>query len=360
MMYGREAKLPIDFAVPSGPKTSKPNSTTDFARQLQQLQQVKQEVEEIATKNLAKAQEQQKRNFDKSGVAPAMKVGQTVLLKNSRKLTCKGGKLQKSWSKPHVIAEVLPKGRYVIDRLKKTYNRSCLKEYFDPQQCFQYGEESSIPIPGKATQPCAPISIPSKGTEQKIEDITNFKPAKRATRAASWNKKLMIHIIDHADLVGGRPTSDAIINAAQQLLKTVDPLIEGLQPTVLSQSLAFRPFDRASIISGNARHIQIHHTGGFHWVVTAKKSMSKPNEIELYDSLLSKPSIDLELQLGQIYGCLTSAVSGPPQFKSLVIAAQPVHQQGASLDCGVFAVAYATDLVFSIDPLSSRYDVATM
>ena len=128
-----------------------------------------------------------------------------------------------SWSTPHVIAEVFPKGRYVIDGLKKTYNRSCLKEYFDPQQCFQYSEESSIPIPGKATQPCAPISIPSKGTEQKIEAITNSKPAKRAMRAAYWNKKLMIHIID-ADIVGGRPISDAIMNAAQQLLKNCEPI----------------------------------------------------------------------------------------------------------------------------------------
>ena len=54
-----------------------------------------------------------------------------------------------------------------------------------------------------------------------VDDIIDCRPAKRSTRATYWNQNLMIHSIDHADLVGGRPISDAIVNAAQQLLQIV-------------------------------------------------------------------------------------------------------------------------------------------
>ena len=96
LMYGREARLHIDLAVPSTP-TAVP-SADDFNMKLQHLQQAKAEVMEIAGRNLAKSQERQKKNFDLRHSAPAMEVGQCVVVKNSRKLTRKGGKLEKSWS----------------------------------------------------------------------------------------------------------------------------------------------------------------------------------------------------------------------------------------------------------------------
>ena len=88
--------------------------------------------------------------------------------------------------------------------------------------------------------------------------------------------------------------------------------------------------------------------------------MQEPNVVELHDSMLSTPSTDLQLQIAKVYGCLTKCVNGPPNFGSLMIAAQPVHQQGATLDCGVFAIAFATDLEFELKSSTSWYDVTAM
>ena len=93
LMYGREARLPIDLAVPNTP-TAVP-SADDFNMKLQHLQQAKAEVREIAGRNLAKSQERQKKNFDLRHSAPTMEVGQRAVVKNSRKLTRKGGKAGK-------------------------------------------------------------------------------------------------------------------------------------------------------------------------------------------------------------------------------------------------------------------------
>ena len=44
----------------------------------------------------------------------------------------------------------------------------------------------------------------------------------------------------------------------------------------------------------------------------------------------------------------------------LAIAAQPVPQQGPTIDCGLSAIALTTDPAFSIDPSARQCDVTAM
>ena len=112
LMYWRETRLPIDLAVISRPEATRQYPATNSSEsRLQHLQRMKAEVKDIAEKNITKAQNRQKRGFDKGHSAPTMHVGQCNIVKNNRKLTRKGGKLEKTWSNRHIINEVLPKGR---------------------------------------------------------------------------------------------------------------------------------------------------------------------------------------------------------------------------------------------------------
>ena len=45
-------------------------------------------------------------------------------------------------------------------------------------------------------------------------------------------------------------------------------------------------------------------------------------------------------------------------FKKLVVI--PVQQQNNGCDCGVFAIVYATYLVYTKDPLTAEYDIQKM
>ena len=68
----------------------------------------------------------------------------------------------------------------------------------------------------------------------------------------------------------------------------------------------------------------------------------------LYDSLVSKKlKLDVEQQI--------SAYSAW-QGKELYVDALSVQQQNNGVDCGVFAIAFATSLAFGKDPTETIYD----
>ena len=93
LMYGWEARLPIDLAMISRPGVIHAYpATNSFESKLQHFQRMKEEVKEIAEKNITKAQNRQKSSFDKRHSALTMHIGQRVIVKNNRKLTRKGGK----------------------------------------------------------------------------------------------------------------------------------------------------------------------------------------------------------------------------------------------------------------------------
>ena len=129
-----------------------------------------------------------------------------------------------------------------------------------------------------------------------------------------------------------------IIHMAQVLLHEAKPSIEGFQRPTLGPA---RNFDVVS-----AEFIQLLHTGNDHWVCISSIGCV-PGYVNLYDSLFHDIiSEEVEDQTNDLLG------------GSLVgLNFVPVQQQSNGSDCGVFAIAFATCLVFETDPRQVTFDV---
>ena len=102
-------------------------------------------------------------------------------------------------------------------------------------------------------------------------------------------------------------------------------------------------------VQGNGS-IQIHHNGINHWLT----STCRKGVVKVYDSLwMTNISPSVLLQLGAKYR--EKARRG-----SLDVDICHVEHQRGSSDCGLYAVAYATDLANGIDPLKMSYSSEEM
>ena len=125
----------------------------------------------------------------------------------------------------------------------------------------------------------------------------------------------------------------SIIHQAQIYLKQLNPNIEGFQRPTLGPIRAF------DIISGE--FIQILNTGGNHWVCLSSIGCSS-GHVNLYDSFFHDVVCDdIEEQARSLLG---------QDFRGINVV--PIQQQLNGSDCGIFAIAFATSLVFMQDPLS--------
>lgn len=123
---------------------------------------------------------------------------------------------------------------------------------------------------------------------------------------------------------------NTVIQQAQVLLKRVNPKIEGFQRTSLG------PYCNFDKVCGD--FVQILHTGGNHWVCVSSIGCDK-GLVNLYDTLFYDVILDdLEQQVQNLVG---------GDFKELSVV--PVQQQSNGSDCGVFAIAFATWLVYTFD-----------
>ena len=108
--------------------------------------------------------------------------------------------------------------------------------------------------------------------------------------------------------------TDVHITVANQMLKQQFPSIRGLQSTLPGQDISFQPVDPP--------FTQIL---GLHWVTV---EACHDSFVRVYDSL---------------YPAVSSSVQEKTQY-----------QQGGT-DCGLFAIAYATDLCYGNNPAAYRY-----
>ena len=133
----------------------------------------------------------------------------------------------------------------------------------------------------------------------------------------------------------------SIIHQAQIYLKQLNPNIEGFQRPTLGPIRAF------DIISGE--FIQILNTGGNHWVCLSSIGCSS-GHVNLYDSFFHDVVCDdIEEQARSLLG---------QDFRGINVV--PIQQQLNGSDCGIFAIAFATSLVFVQDPLSIQFDIPKM
>ena len=130
------------------------------------------------------------------------------------------------------------------------------------------------------------------------------------------------------------------IQAASAMLKKQFALTVGFQSPVLGQTLSF-DICKESVI-------QILNIQGNHWCTIAGTSDSVVN---IYDSLLTYLPEDAKMQIA---GIMCS------QKATIECKLHKVQNQQGTSDCGLFAIAFATDLAYGNEPASAKYDQAKL
>ena len=101
----------------------------------------------------------------------------------------------------------------------------------------------------------------------------------------------------------------------------------------------------ASILTfSSVQTIHIHHNGKGHFVFSSFST----NKVKIYNSLNTKPTTELFEQITTLY----SFDSIIPKILQVTLPAC----QSVSVDCGLFAVAYVTDLAIGKNPVELIYD----
>ena len=124
-------------------------------------------VRDVAKKNIEKAQQTQKKYYDKRHASCLWEIGDKVLVINSRRLGRKGDKLAKRLNGPYKIAEVLPKGAYKLDGLKTIINSRRLVAYVDEAQTGT--KEAAPKETERETQPHPQSNLPHKSLSTKTK-----------------------------------------------------------------------------------------------------------------------------------------------------------------------------------------------
>ena len=184
-------------------------------------------------------------------------------------------------------------------------------------------------------------AVPRREESEDDVAITGYVEASGPTK----KKRKLCFSKEEEDVIDQREMlSDESINVAQNLLSSQFPEIKGLQDTVLGK---LQEFD---VINKDKSYIQILHAGSLHWVCVANTLPQKTdNEIHyLYDSLKKKHiSRDVLNQISSF-----SFHDGP----QLIIHSAAVQQQDNGVDCGLYAIAFATSLAYGENPEEELFD----
>ena len=173
----------------------------------------------------------------------------------------------------------------------------------------------------------------------------SIAPSPNPLELQTWIVHFGLSEADKQILVSGGWLNANIIGAASILLKNKFPDQNGLEDTCFL-SYCYK-WD-----SNSESFIQILFVCGNHWVCVSNKICAS-NSVEYFDSFVTVPEDkgDIACQISSI------VVTDNPTFDINVVN---VHQQEGSDNCGLYALAYAFDLCFGIDPFESKYKQEAM
>ena len=138
--------------------------------------------------------------------------------------------------------------------------------------------------------------------------------------------------------VGCKWLNDEDINKVMELIKKQFPLLEGLHNCLIGHS--YRSFPKT-----DGAFIQILHINGNHWITVQHEPQS--GFVHVYDSMYSSTSFDAKRQIAALLRM---------KDRQIELKIQPVQYQKGCTDCGVFAVAFATDLAHGCNPSEHQYN----
>ena len=140
-------------------------------------------------------------------------------------------------------------------------------------------------------------------------------------------KDITLVVNDKFTIESSERLQDQHLNFGQRLLKESFPDMHGLRLTLLQDKSHTHPVSNA---------VQILFVRGNHWITVHTKEKGKV--VHVYDSLYSTVDPTTARTIQTTFHC--SMVN---------IRLEPCQKQKGSVDCGLFALAYATSIVFGED-----------
>ena len=129
LVFGRKVRGPMEILRAYWGKEEQGEDVKEVYQYVVELKQRLQQTCDIAQEELLRAQEVQKRHYDRSARTKALEVGQKVLLL----LPTKANKLLLQWRGPYVVTEKTSPVNYIIQMgsKRKTYHVNMLKPYIE-------------------------------------------------------------------------------------------------------------------------------------------------------------------------------------------------------------------------------------
>ena len=204
-----------------------------------------------------------------------------------------------------------------------------------------------LPAALTAVTAAAPSCIPSSTASPIIIDDNSLDPR-------SWVKlancspddpgyKLVLHLESKAGILNKNYwLADSEIHAGQLLLKKDFQYVDGLHDPAIKGSL---------VVPATSEFVKILNTGS-HWVCLSTISTTPGTGMfKIFDSIYQKPnSIAIE------HACRMLMYSG----SKVTFINEKVQRQVGANDCGLFSLAFASDLCHGLDPVHLRYDQGSM
>ena len=173
---------------------------------------------------------------------------------------------------------------------------------------------------------------------KKLKQLSYRLP--NANSSNSWIPDLKLTQQERDFIINGEQLCDRIIDASMSLLMRENPLLQIQSSALPSHLLTYSQF----------RTVHVHHNGQGHFV-TSSSLQGLP--IYIYDSLYNphssvKASAELRNQIRALY---SGDFSEPTTY-----IAPMAHRQLGAVDCGLFSIAFAVDLVSGNNPSNIIYD----
>ena len=135
---------------------------------------------------------------------------------------------------------------------------------------------------------------------------------------------MTLKVSDRDQLLMGEELTDIHVNVAQKLILHQFPSYQGLKNTLVSDySLGF----------WTNNYIQIVHCRSCHWI-TVSSIGCQPGKVDIYDSLYQDIDNATRCKIEKVFG------------SSITFNLPDVQKQVGFTDCGLFAIAFATNLAF--------------
>ena len=158
LMYNRRPVLPVDIkynlnGTDETSENDQPFNMEVFNAILSSTLSLREEAHQEASKNIAKAQEKQQKDYNRRHTVPtSLKTKDKVWLKNQRRQERKGGKFSYKWTGPYTIEHITKKGLFTLKNERSTvpakkFNVGLLKPYLDLLAVGPQDEEELHAVP---------------------------------------------------------------------------------------------------------------------------------------------------------------------------------------------------------------------